>query len=106
MASSTTITKPQADSVGFYENMRKLIPAVRAAGIRVLIVPHHRTRATDFIDWAAINPTQQETKRKNCFADGAWGGQFHPEFGPGMETWWSWSTGRRTDLRTPTSTRN
>jgi nicotinamidase-related amidase len=76
------ITKPQADSVGFYENMRKLIPAVRAIGIRVFIVPHHRTRATDFVDWAAINPTQQETKRKNCFADGDWGGQFHSEFGP------------------------
>jgi nicotinamidase-related amidase len=76
------ITKPQADSVGFYENMRRLIPAVRAAGIRVFIVPHHRTRPTDFIDWTAINPTQQETKRKDCFADGAWGGQFHPEFGP------------------------
>ena len=76
------ITKPQADSVGFYENMRKLIPAVRAAGVKVFIVPHHRTRPTDFVEWAAINPTQQETKRKNCFADGDWGGQFHPEFGP------------------------
>jgi hypothetical protein len=27
---------------GFYENMRKLIPAVRASGIAVVIVPHHR----------------------------------------------------------------
>lgn len=33
------ITKPTADSVGHYENMRKLIPAVRAAGIQVFIVP-------------------------------------------------------------------
>jgi nicotinamidase-related amidase len=76
------ITKPQADSVGFYENMRKLIPAIRAARIKVFVVPHHRTRPTDFIDWTAINPTQQETKQKECFADGEWGGQFNPEFGP------------------------
>jgi nicotinamidase-related amidase len=76
------ITKPQADSVAFYENMRKLIPAVRAAGIKVFIVPHHRTRPTDFADWAAVNPTQKETKSKECFQDGAWGGEFHPEFGP------------------------
>ena len=76
------VTKPQADSVHFYENMRKLIPAVRAAGIQVFIVPHHRTRPTDFDNWAAINPTQGETKRKECFQDGAWGGGFHPEFGP------------------------
>ena len=76
------VTKPQADSVGFYANMRRLIPAVRAAGIQVLIVPHHRTRPTDFVNWAAINPTQIDTKRKNCFADGEWGGGFHPDFGP------------------------
>jgi nicotinamidase-related amidase len=76
------VTKPQADSVGFYENMRKLIPAIREAGIRVIIVPHHRTRPTDFDNWLHINPTQIDTKRKTCFEDGAWGGEFHPEFGP------------------------
>ncbi len=76
------ITKPQADSVNFYENMRQLIPAVRAAGIKVFIVPHHRTRPTDFADWAAINPIQQDTKRKQDFEEGTWGGEFHPEFGP------------------------
>jgi nicotinamidase-related amidase len=76
------VTKPQADAVGFYDNMRKLVPAVRAAGIRVVIVPHHRTRPTDFDNWLYINPTQKDTKRKTCFEDGAWGGEFHPEFGP------------------------
>lgn len=76
------VTKPQADSVGFYENMRKLIPAVRKKGLQVFVVPHHRTRATDFDGWSFVNPTQGETKRKSCFEDGAWGGQFHPEFGP------------------------
>jgi nicotinamidase-related amidase len=76
------ITKPQADSVGFYQNMRKLIPAFRAAGIQVFVVPHHRTRPTDFVDWLYVNPTQKDTKSKTCFEDGAWGGAFHPEFGP------------------------
>jgi len=87
------VTKPQADSVNFYANMRKLIPAARAVGIKVFIVPHHRTRPTDFADWFAVNPTQSETFRKTCFEDGAWGGQFHAEFGPkpgdviAMEHW-------------------
>ena len=76
------ITKPTADTVGFYANMRKLIPAFRAAGIQVFIVPHHRTRPTDFNNWMYVNPTQEDTKRKSCFEDGAWGGEFHPEFGP------------------------
>jgi nicotinamidase-related amidase len=37
-------TKETADTVGFYDNMRKLIPAVRAAHIQIIIVPHHRWR--------------------------------------------------------------
>jgi nicotinamidase-related amidase len=76
------VTKPTADAVGFYANMRKLIPAFRAAGIQVFVVPHHRTRPTDFDNWMSVNPTQEDTKRKSCFEDGAWGGEFHPEFGP------------------------
>jgi nicotinamidase-related amidase len=35
-------TKETAEAVGFYDNMRKLIPAVRAAHIQVFIVLHHR----------------------------------------------------------------
>jgi nicotinamidase-related amidase len=76
------VTKPQADAVGFYDNMRRLVPAIREAGIQVIIVPHHRTRPTDFDNWLHVNPTQIETKRKSCFEDGGWGGEFHPEFGP------------------------
>jgi len=76
------VTKPQADSVNFYENMRSLLPAIRAAGIQVFIVPHHRSRVTDFVNWLHVNPVQTDTKAKSCFEDGAWGGEFHPEFGP------------------------
>jgi hypothetical protein len=35
-------TRETAQAVGFYDNMRALIPAVRAAGVQVFIVPHHR----------------------------------------------------------------
>jgi nicotinamidase-related amidase len=41
-------TKKTAETVGFYDNMRKLIPTVRAAYIKVFIVPHHRWREGDF----------------------------------------------------------
>jgi nicotinamidase-related amidase len=41
-------TKETAKAVGFYDNMRKLIPAVRAAHIQVFIVPHHRWREGDY----------------------------------------------------------
>ena len=75
-------TKPTADSVGFYQNMRKLIPAVRAAGIQVFIVPHHRSRTDDFEKWINVNPVQMDTKARMAFAVDTWGGEWHPEFGP------------------------
>lgn len=37
-------TKETAEAVGFYDNMRELIPAIRAEHIQVIIVPHHRCK--------------------------------------------------------------
>jgi nicotinamidase-related amidase len=62
--------------------MRKLIPAIRGAGIKVFIVPHHRTRDADFENWLHVNPVQVDTKRRKAFAVDSWGGEWHPEFGP------------------------
>jgi hypothetical protein len=44
-------TKETAQGVGFYDKMRKLIPAIRAAHIKVIIVPHHRQREGDYNGW-------------------------------------------------------
>src|SRR5258708_27494038 len=75
-------TKPTADSVGFYQNMRKPIPAVRAAGIQVFIVPHHRSRTDDFENWINVNPVQTDTKKRMAFAVDTWGREWHPELRP------------------------
>ena len=75
-------TKETADAVGFYDNMRKLIPAVRAAHIQVFIVPHQRWRR-DYRGWKHMNPSQTRANEDQDFAAGTWGGEFHPEFGPG-----------------------
>jgi nicotinamidase-related amidase len=75
-------TKKSAAEVGFYENMNKLVPAVRAIGIQVFIVPHHRWREGDYNGWKHMNPTQLRTNKLQGFAEGSWGGQFHPEYGP------------------------
>ena len=75
-------TKETAESVGFYDNMRKLIPAVREARIQVVIVPHHRWRESDYKGWKHINPSQVHANQTQGFAAGAWGGEFNPEFGP------------------------
>jgi nicotinamidase-related amidase len=75
-------TKETAQAVGFYDNMRTLIPAVRAASVQVFIVPHRRWREGDYDGWQHINPSQERTNRAQTFAAGTWGGEFHPEFGP------------------------
>ena len=75
-------TKETAEAVGFYDNMRKLIPAVRAAHIQVFIVPHHRWREGDYKGWKHMNPSQIRSNESRSFAAGTWGGEFHPEFGP------------------------
>ena len=75
-------TLETAKEVGFYENMRKLIPAVRAAGIPVVIVPHHKAVKGDFEDWYAVTPSQRGAGRIMLFAAGTWGSEWHPEFGP------------------------
>jgi len=75
-------TRKTAEAVGFYDNMRKLIPATRAARIQVIIVPHHRWREGDYVGWKHMNPTQVRANQSQGFAAGSWGGEFHPEFGP------------------------
>ena len=75
-------TRETAEAVGFYDNMRKLVPEIRAARIQVLIVPHHRWHESDYEGWKHVNPTQVRSNEVQAFAAGTWGGEFHPEFGP------------------------
>jgi nicotinamidase-related amidase len=80
--SRSIVSKETAEAVGFYDNMRELIPAVRAARIQVIIVPHHRWRESDYKGWKYMNPSQIQAYQAQGFAAGTWGGEFHPEFGP------------------------
>jgi hypothetical protein len=75
-------TRETTEAVGFYDNMRKLIPSIRAARMQVFIVPHHRWREDDYKGWKRMNPTQVRANQIHGFAAGSWGGEFHPGFGP------------------------
>jgi nicotinamidase-related amidase len=74
--------KETADASGMYDNLRKIIPAARSAGIQVFIVPHHRSCHGDFDGWKHMNLFQKATLPSKAFEVGTWGGEFHPEFGP------------------------
>jgi nicotinamidase-related amidase len=75
-------TRDVAAAVGFYANLRRLIPAVRAAEILVVIVPHSRWRADDLEGQRYPTPAQVRADQDRLFEDGSWGGAFHAEFGP------------------------
>jgi nicotinamidase-related amidase len=75
-------TRQVAASVGFYANLRRLIPAVRAAEILVVIVPHARWRADDVDGRRYPTPAQSRADADQLFEEGSRGGAFHAEFGP------------------------
>jgi len=96
-------TKATADEAGFYENMRKLVPAIRAAHIQVFILPHHRSRPDDFAGWLYPTPFQTKSKPLQPFAVGTWGGEWNAEFGPRpgdviIKEHWNQSSFANTDL--------
>jgi len=64
------------------DHMRQILAASRAAGVRVFIAPHHRWCPSDFSNWRHIAPVQAAGARAQVFAEGSWGGEFHPDFQP------------------------
>jgi nicotinamidase-related amidase len=99
------LIKETAEASGLFDNLRKLLPAVRSAGIQVFIVPHHRARDGDFDRWQHMNPVQVRSLQSRVFEAGSWGGEFHPEFGPQkgdvvVHEHWAQSGFANTDLDT------
>jgi nicotinamidase-related amidase len=76
--------KPTADASGMFDNMRKIIPAARAAGMQVFILPHHQSLpgGDDYAGWQHVNMFQAANHALKAFEVGSWGAQFNPEFGP------------------------
>lgn len=74
--------KAVAEQVGTLVNLRKVVAAVRAGGIQVFYIPHHRSRPDDLKLWKHPSPYQMGAARAQIFAEGSWGGQWHPEFEP------------------------
>ena len=76
--------KPTADASGMFNNLRKIIPAARAAGMQVFILPHHQSSPTgdDYEGWQHVNMFQAKNQGLKAFEVGTWGAQYNPEFGP------------------------
>ncbi|SMG59505.1 isochorismatase family cysteine hydrolase [Paraburkholderia susongensis] len=65
------------------EHMRQILAAARSHGMQVFIAPHHRWRETDtYAHWKTMPPVQADAANHRVFAEGTWGGCFHPDFEP------------------------
>jgi nicotinamidase-related amidase len=74
--------KEVAEEVDLLNNLRAVVAAMRGAGIQVFIVPHRRWEPGDYESWDHPNPYQVESGRRQVFARGSWGGEWHPDFAP------------------------
>lgn len=71
-----------AIEVGLLHNLRALMAAARREGITIVIVPHHRWEPGDYADWSHPTPSQLAGGKRQSFAKGSWGGEWHPDFVP------------------------
>jgi nicotinamidase-related amidase len=74
--------KDIAEANGMFDNMRKILAVVRAAGMQLFVVPHHRSQEGDFDHWRHMCAIQTDAHNRKAFEAGSWGGEFNPEFGP------------------------
>ena len=87
------------------EHMRQVLAAARAKGVQVFIAPHHRWRESDpYSHWKTMPPVQASAAKGHAFADGTWGGSFHPDFQPHPARSLLRSIGSQVDSPTRTST--
>jgi nicotinamidase-related amidase len=71
-----------AEAVNLLTHLRALVEAARRAGIVVFHVPHRRWREGDYDGWRHPGPWQTLIDRETIFAEGMWGGDWHPELAP------------------------
>ena len=74
--------KEVAEQVGLIDNLKAVVQAVREKGIPVFIVPHRRWEPGDYERWRHANPSQIAVGKRQTFAKGTWGGEWHPDFVP------------------------
>src|SRR6185369_5162542 len=74
--------KDVAAEVGLLGNLRAIVDAARKAGIQLFIVPHRRWEPGDYENCDHPNPTQRAIQKRQTFAKGSWGGEWHPDFAP------------------------
>ncbi|WP_338240494.1 isochorismatase family cysteine hydrolase [Aurantiacibacter hainanensis] len=71
-----------AGEIDLRGKLAAVLDAVRAAGIQVVIVPHHRWSPGELDAWDHPNPYLLAGYEAQIFAVGSWGGEWFPAFAP------------------------
>jgi len=74
--------KAVAEEVNLLDNLRAVVTQARAAGLKIVFVPHHRYDPGDYVRWRHATPYQLAGAQRQIFARGSWGGTFHDDFQP------------------------
>jgi nicotinamidase-related amidase len=69
-------------AAGLHDRLKVVTAAARAAGVAVFIVPHHRFAPGDLDGFDHPTPYLQGSAKALVFEQGAWGGEWHPDFAP------------------------
>ena len=76
------LVKEVAESVDLLSHLRQIVGAARSSGVQIFFVPHHRWEPGDYARWKHANRTQIASGKRQLFARGSWGGEFHTDFQP------------------------
>jgi nicotinamidase-related amidase len=71
-----------ATEVHLLDNLRAAVDTARKTDVQVFYVPHRRWQHGDYENWDHPNPTQRLVQKRQTFAKGTWGGEWHPDFVP------------------------
>jgi len=71
-----------AEQVGLIDNLKAVVKTVREKSIQVFIVRHHRWEPGDFERRKHANHSQIASAKRQTFAKGVCGGEWHLDFVP------------------------
>lgn len=75
-------TRETVTGSGMIGNLKALLTAARAHGIRIVYAPHHHTTPGDYLNWRILSPSHRGSLQTTLFEKHSWGAEFHPDLVP------------------------
>ena len=76
------MTKDVSEATGTVENLKRLVDAGRAAGLKIVYTLHHATVGGDYDNFRFLGPTHRGSRDHKMFEKGSFGREVHPAVAP------------------------